>query len=286
MYESYIVTKIDNSDDCRVLAPLRGLLLLPDKKSYLALSNYYIAPSCNLDNFEFNYSDNLRTLYAVPKHQGGIVATCGGSVHRDRIDAAVGVVPSAMCSSYLSSGHINPSIKDIYQPGTWLLNSQGDYLDASTVPAMDFSFMDTATTTSAPTTTSSTVSPDYDNLDPFVPSPPIWATTSTVLLLLLLGCIGAVVLWRRKVCNRRAEYKPAKRLKIEDIEVIPRTQPDNELALGRLQQIGNDLEAASRPEYCVQLLSMKNLNSISKRSSFTDEDEYETPNEIKPSEKA
>ena len=99
-----------------------------------------------------------------------------------------------------------------------------------------------------------------------------------------------MVLWRRKVCNRRAEYKPAKRLKIEDIEVISRTKPDNELALVRLQQIGNDLEAASRPEYCVQLLSMKNLNanadSISKRSSFTDEDEYETPNEIKPTEKA
>ena len=272
------------------MAPLRGLLLLPDKKSYLALSNYYIVPSCNLENFKFSYSDNLRTLFAVPKHQGGIVATCGGTVHRDRIDAAVGVVPSAMCSSYLSSGHINPSIKDIYQPGTWLLNAKGDYLDASTVPAMDFSFMDTATTTSGPTTTSSTVSPDYDNLDPFVPSPPIWATTSTVLLLLLLGCIGAVVLWRKRVHNRRAEYKPAKRLKIEDIEVISRTQPDNELALGRLQQIGNDLEAASRPEYCVQLLSMKNLNanadSISKRSSFTDEDEYETPNEIKPTEMA
>ena len=153
---------------------------------------------------------------------------------------------------------------------------------------MDFSFMDTATTTSAPTTTSSTVSPDYDNLDPYVPSPPVWATTVTVLL--LLGCIRAVFLWRRGVCNRRAEYKPAKRLKIEDIEVISQTQPDNELALGRLHQIGNDLEAASRPEYCVQLLSMKNLNanadSISKRSSFTDEDEYETPNEIKPTEKA
>ena len=76
MYESYIVTKIDNSDDCRVMAPLRGLLLLPDKKSYLA--NYFIAQECNLDNFEFSYSDNLRTLFAVPKHKGGIVATCGG----------------------------------------------------------------------------------------------------------------------------------------------------------------------------------------------------------------
>ena len=73
-----IVTKIDNTNDCRVMAPLRGLLLLPDKKSYLALANYFIAQECNLDNFEFSYSDNLRTLFAVPKHKGGIVATCGG----------------------------------------------------------------------------------------------------------------------------------------------------------------------------------------------------------------
>ena len=95
-------------------------------------------------------------------------------------------------------------------------------------------------------------------------------------------------LWRRGACNRRAEYKPGKRLKIDDIKVISRTQLDNKRALGRLHQIANDLEAASRPQYCVQLLSMKNLNanegSISKRSSFTDEYEYETPNEIKPAE--
>ena len=95
--------------------------------------------------------------------------------------------------------------------------------------------------------------------------------------------------WRRGACNRKAEYNPGKRLKIDDIEVISRTKLDNERALGRLHQIGNDLEAASRPEYCVQLLSMKSLNankgSISKSSSFTDStQEYETPNEIKPTE--
>ena len=289
MYESFIVTKIDNTNDCRVMAPLRALVLLPDKKSYLALANYFIAPDCNLDLFKFNFSDNLRTLFAVPIHKGGIVATCGGAVHRDLIEAAVGVVPSATCSSYISSGHINPSVKDIFQPGTWLLNSQGEFLDASTVPAMDFSFMDTATTTPASTTTSSTVSPDFDNLEPYVPSNLLWATTGTVLLLLIV-VLGTVVLWRRGVFNKRAEYKPGKRLKIDDIEVISRTQLDNERALGRLHQIGNDLEAASKPEYRVQLLSMKSLNanvdSISKSSSFTDSTmpEYETPNEIKPTE--
>ena len=95
--------------------------------------------------------------------------------------------------------------------------------------------------------------------------------------------------WRRGACNRKAEYNPGKRLKIDDIEVISRTKLDNERALGRLHQIGNDLETASRPEYCVKLLSMKSLNankdSISKSSSFTDStQEYETPNEIKPTE--
>ena len=165
MYDSYIVTKIEDSNDCRVLAPLRALGLLPDKKSYLAISNFFIAPDCNIDLFDFNFSDNLRTLFAVPKHKGGIVATCGGEVHRDVIEAAVGVVPAATCSSYISSGHINPSVKDIFQPGTWLLNSQGDFLDASTVPALDFSFMDRATTPTTPTTTTTTESAEIDNLD-------------------------------------------------------------------------------------------------------------------------
>ena len=288
MFESYIVTKIENSNDCRVMAPLRALVLLPDKKSYIAMANFFIAPGCDLNQFKFSFSDNLRTLFAVPKHKGGIVATCGGSIHREQIEAAVGVVPSATCSSYISSGHINPSVKDIFQPGTWLLNSQGEFLDAATVPAMDFSVMDTATTTSTPTTTSQTVSPDYDNIEPYVPSTLLWATTGSVLLLFLLLGLSMVFFWRRGTCNKNAEYKPGKRLKIEDIEVISRTKPDNERALGRLQQIGNDLEAASRPEYSVQLLSMKSLNanmgSISKSSSFTDSTEYETPNEIKASE--
>ena len=64
MFESYIVTKIDDTDDCRVLAPLRALVLLPDKKSYIAMSNHFIALGCKLDLFDFNFSDNLRTLFA------------------------------------------------------------------------------------------------------------------------------------------------------------------------------------------------------------------------------
>ena len=59
MYDSYIVTKIDGTGDCRVLAPLRALTLLPDKKSYLAMSNYFVAPGCKLDLFDFSFSDNL-----------------------------------------------------------------------------------------------------------------------------------------------------------------------------------------------------------------------------------
>ena len=288
MYDSYIVTKIEDSNDCRVLAPLRALVLLPDKKSYLAISNFFIAPECNIDLFDFNFSDNLRTLFAVPKHKGGIVATCGGEVHRDVIEAAVGVVPAATCSSYISSGHINPSVRDIFQPGTWLLNSQGDFLDASTVPAMDFSFMDRATTPTTPTTTTTTESAEIDNLDYSPPSTVVLPWVSTGAGLMLLVGLGTVVMWKRGLCNKKAEYTPGRRINIEDIEVVSRSrsQPEDESVLGRLHRIGTELEAANKPDYHVQLLSMKSLNadagSTSKRSSFSVStlQEYESPNEI------
>ena len=290
MYDSYIVTKIDGTGDCRVLAPLRALTLLPDKKSYLAMSNYFVAPGCKLDLFDFSFSDNLKTLFAVPKRKGGIVATCGGDVHRDQIEAAVGVVPAVTCSSYISSGHLNPSVKDLFQPGTWLLNSQGQFLDASTVPVTDFSFLDLATTTMAPPTTTSTVPNNQDNLDSFSPSYPLWISSGVTLLLTTVLC--SAVLWRKGLgrklgfCNRSAKYTPERRLRLEDIEVVNRTEPMNASALGRLQKIGTELEEVSKPEYHVQLLSMKSLNanpgSISRTSSFTEStlQEYETPNEI------
>ena len=207
MFESYTVTKIQGSKDCRVLAPLRALVLLPDRKSYLALSNHFIAPDCNLDNFDFNFLDNLRTLYAVPKQRGGIIATCGSDVHRKQIQASIGVVPSASCSSYISSGHLNPSVKDLYQPGTWLLNSQGDYLDASTVPAVDFSFLDTATTTTEPTTTTTTVEQEVtDLLDPVFPSKSFWFWLGSGVTILFLACSGEEVRTRRST-RRRGDSK-------------------------------------------------------------------------------
>ena len=103
--------------------------------------------------------------------------------------------------------------------------------------------------------------------------------------MLVIGlCI--IVLWRRGFCKKSANYTLERRLRLEDIEVVARTEPENESALGRLERIGNELEAASKPEYCVQLLSMKSLKpnpgSISKSSSFTEStlQEYETPIEI------
>ena len=116
--------------------------------------NHTLSPRSTPHNY-------LRALSYLA-HNGGIIATCGGAVYRDRIEAAVSVEPSTTCSS----GHINQGVKDIFQPGRWLLNSQGQFLDASTVPAMDFSFMDFATTTMAPTTTSTTVPTEIDYLDP------------------------------------------------------------------------------------------------------------------------
>ena len=113
--------------------------------------------------------------------------------------------------------------KDIFQPGR-------EFLDASTVPAMDFSYMDTARTTPASSTTSTTESPDIDNLDSYLSSNLLWATTGTVLLCLVF--LGIAVLWRMGVCNKKAVYKPGRKLKIDDIEVISCTQLDNESALG------------------------------------------------------
>ena len=105
--------------------------------------------------------------------------------------------------------------------------------------------------------------------------------------MLLVG-LGTVVLWKRGLCNKKAEYTPGRRINIEDIEVVSRSrsQPDDESVLGRLHRIGNELEAANKPDYHVQLLSMKSLNaepgSTSKRSSFSEStlQEYESPNEI------
>ena len=289
MFESYIVTRIQGTNDCRVLAPLRALVLLPDKKSYLALSNHFISPDCKMDNFDFNFSDNLRTLFAVPKKRGGIVATCGSDVHRKQIQASIGVAPAASCSSYISSGHLNPNVKDLFQPGTWLLNSQGDYLDASTMPALDFSFLDTATTTTEPSTTTTTAAQyDSDFPDPSSPSKPLWFWLCPIAMMLLLVCSCTVALRRRRLHKKK--YMPERqekerRLKIEDIEVIGRPQPDNELTLDRLHKIGLDLESTYKP----QLLSMKSLKSlnadkgsVSTLSSISEStvQDYEAPNEM------
>ena len=76
-----------------------------------------------------------------------------------------------------------------------------------------------------------------------------------------------------------------RRLKIEDIEVIGRPQPDNELTLDRLHKIGLDLESTYKP----QLLSMKSLKSlnadkgsVSTLSSISEStvQDYEAPNEM------
>ena len=98
--------------------------------------------------------------------------------------------------------------------------------------------------------------------------------------------LGTVALWKKGLCNKKAEYTPGRRINIEDIEVVPRSQPEDENILGRLHRIGIELETANKPDYHVQLLSMKSLNvdagSTSRRSSFSEStlQEYESPNEI------
>ena len=63
MTDSYTVTNMSNGD-CRIVAPLRGLIHLPDQ----------------------TYLKGRKTIFALPKQKGGMVATCGGGVHRDTIE--------------------------------------------------------------------------------------------------------------------------------------------------------------------------------------------------------
>ena len=292
MTDSYTVTKVKDSEDCRIVAPLRGLIWLPDGRSYLSPSNHYLAPNCAIDNFTFSYSDNRKTIFALPKLKGGMVATCGGGVHRDVIEEAVGIAPSPSCSAYLSSGHIAPGVKDLYHPGTWLLNSQGSFLDSGTIPSPSYAFIEHATESSTARSTTEPA-PGTDDLEP--PS----ASFMTTTVLCVTGSIVTIIfvslvffcLWKCGAFNHKAIYEPAEervgKLRVEDIQVVDRPNPADELTIARLEKIGSDLKKAGKPEYGVKLLSMRSLamsrstNEMSSRStSFSDD--YEAPIELAP----
>ena len=61
--------------------------------------------------------------------------------------------------------------------------------------------------------------------------------------MLVIGlCI--IVLWRRGFCKKSANYTLERRLRLEDIEVVARTEPENVSALGRLQKGNAQMSAA------------------------------------------
>ena len=99
-------------------------------------------------------------------------------------------------------------------------------------------------------------------------------------------------LWKCGVFNHKAIFEPAEarvgKLRVEDIQVVDRPNPADELTIARLEKIGSDLEKAGKPEYGVKLLSMRSLamsrttNEMSSRSTSFSED-YEAPIELVPS---
>ena len=286
MMDSYTVTKISNGD-CRIVAPLRGLIHLPDR-TYLSPSNYFIAPNCSFSNFSFSYSEDRKTIFALPKQKGGMVATCGGGVHRDTIEQAVGIAPSPSCSAYLSSGHIAPGVGDLYHPGTWLLNSQGNFLDAGHIPQVSYAFVEQATTSTSSTSTT-TPAPSLDYLEM-----PTTTTSSSMLLTAVYATVPTflivttiILLWKCGVFNRRSNFVPAEpkgKLRLEDIQVLDLPKHTDELTIARLQNIRSDLDGVRKPEHGIRLLSMKSLalskETCSRNSSFSEE--YETPDVLIP----
>ena len=217
-----------------------------------------------------------------------MVATCGGGVHRDTIEQAVGIAPSPSCSAYLSSRHVAPGVGDLYHPATWLLNSQGSFLDAGHIPQASYAFVEQATTSTSSTSTT-TPAPSSDDLE--LPT----NTTSSSTLLMVLYAAGPtflivltiVLLWKCGVFNRRANFEPAEpkgKLRLEDIQVLDLPKHTDELTIATLQNIRTDLDGVRKPEQGIRLLSMRSLalskETCSRNSSFSEE--YETPDALVP----
>ena len=187
-----------------------------------------------------------------------------------------------------SSGHIAPGVGDLYHPGTWLLNSQGNFLDAGHIPQVSYAFVEQATTSTSSTSTT-TPAPSLDYLEM-----PTTTTSSSMLLTAVYATVPTflivttiILLWKCGVFNRRSNFVPAEpkgKLRLEDIQVLDLPKHTDELTIARLQNIRSDLDGVRKPEHGIRLLSMKSLalskETCSRNSSFSEE--YETPDVLIP----
>ena len=212
--KTHIITEIGESGDCRVLPPLFTLQELDDSTNFSPF-NFFIIPQCRLSNFTFKFDQSTNTLFAVPDLPGNIIASCGG-LHRDQLQKGVGIAPALGCSSYLSSGHM-PGVKDLFSPGSYIVNELGEYMDAGPLAAMTgaFSFLEELDEPPAPTT-QRTASPaldyddrnDLDDVDNLEDNGTVWRDSTIVSLSSILLISAVALIYRAYRKCHSASYNP------------------------------------------------------------------------------
>ena len=269
---NFIMTKIEGTkNECRVLPPLYKLVELQDG-SHLSPYNSYIVPQCEPNNFTFTFDDQTSTLYAVPKTRGAIISSCGG-IHRATIEGGRGISPALGCSSWLSSGHLSPSVHDLYSSSAWILNERGDFIDAGPLSSSNFLFLEENydTSTSAPVTPLTPTT--NDQLDHLAPANTRSRDTIVIAVtaLLVLACVSLAFAIYKKCIGRRQCYNPQQarrqRFSIGDIEVRHKSIASVDSKLGKLADLNREFASISKPatkpkptgQYNVELIPMPPL---------------------------
>ena len=283
--ENFIMTKIKGpKNECRVLPPLYNLVELQDG-SHLSPYNSFIVPNCEPNNFTFTFNAETSTLYAVPRTRGAIISSCGG-IHRATIEGGRGISPALGCSSWLSSGHLSPSVHDLYSSSAWILNERGDFIDAGPLSSSNFLFLeenyDTSTSPPATPSTSTTI----NQLDHIAPANTHSRDTIliTVTALFVLACLSLAFVTYRKCLARRQWYNPQQarrqRFSISDIEVRHRSIASVDSKLGKLADLNREFASISNPTtkpkpagtYNVELIPMPTLRkdaTLDETASFS-----------------
>ena len=282
---NFIMTKIEGTkNECRVLPPLFTLVELQDG-SHLSPFNSFVVPQCEPHNFTFNFDELTSTLYAVPKTRGAIISSCGG-IHRATIEGGRGISPAMGCSSWLSSGHLSPSVHDLYSGSAWILNERGDFIDAGPLSGSDFLFLeenyDTSTSQPASTTSSTT----DDHLDHLAAASTLSRDTIiiSVTAFLVLACLSLAFVTYKKFLGRRQCYNPhqarRQRFSIGDIEVRHKSFTSVDSKLGKLADLNREFASITKPAtkpkptgaYNVELIPMplpQNDATLEETESFS-----------------
>ena len=284
----YILTKIGESNDCRVHSPLFTLVRLPDGTSLSPL-NHYILKGCQMDKFTFKFDEARRILLAVPKEAGAIVSSCNG-LRQVNLEARRGLTPYLGCSSYLASGHQQPSTKDLFSPSSYVMNQRGEFVDPGLAVGSDFLFLEDLTNLSI-----STTKPDprnefdlsNDNTDDDLPALETMNTPlrdSIMILcttLIILTAIALIFYMKKKLTNSRSytiEQAPAQRKWTSaDIQVVSPERRSS--ALVKLAALTTELSGINSPRtpnkssaYTVELLPMPNASSNCSKAPPTTSD--------------